>query len=42
VTWNGRNSSGTALPVGLYIVEVTATTADGEKATVKQPFTSLN
>ena len=41
VHWNGRSADGSPLPAGLYFVEVTITTPDGQTATIKQPFTSL-
>lgn len=37
VTWDGRNSAGVALPAGAYVVKITATTDDGQTASVVQP-----
>jgi len=38
VTWDGRNSAGVAVPAGAYLVRVTATTEDGQSASVVQPI----
>lgn len=37
ITWDGRNSAGVAVPAGAYMVRITATTEDGQTASVVQP-----
>jgi len=37
--WNGRDNSGKSVAAGTYIVQVRATTADGESVKAIQPFT---
>ncbi|MGQ9488554.1 MAG: FlgD immunoglobulin-like domain containing protein, partial [Armatimonadota bacterium] len=37
VTWDGRNGAGIAVPAGAYVVKITATTEDGQTASVVQP-----
>ena len=37
LTWNGRDSAGIAVPAGSYLVEVTATSQDGQTARAVQP-----
>jgi flagellar hook assembly protein FlgD len=38
LSWNYRDDSGEPIPAGSYIVEVTATTPDGEVAKAVRPF----
>ncbi len=38
ITWDGRNGAGVAVPAGAYMVKVTATTEDGQTASVVQPI----
>ncbi|MDW8103853.1 MAG: FlgD immunoglobulin-like domain containing protein [Armatimonadota bacterium] len=38
VTWDGRNGTGIAVPAGAYLVRITATTEDGQTASVVQPI----
>lgn len=38
ITWDGRNSAGVAVPAGAYMVRITATTEDGQTASVVQPI----
>lgn len=38
ITWDGRNSAGVAVPAGAYMVKITATTEDGQTASVVQPI----
>lgn len=37
LTWDGRNNAGVAVPAGAYMVRITATTEDGQTASVVQP-----
>lgn len=37
LTWNGRDGAGIAVPAGSYLVEVTATSEDGQTARAVQP-----
>ncbi|GIV15847.1 MAG: hypothetical protein KatS3mg022_1282 [Armatimonadota bacterium] len=37
LTWNGRDGAGIAVPAGTYLVEVTATSEDGQTARAVQP-----
>jgi len=37
LTWNGRDGMGIAVPAGSYLVEVTATSEDGQTARAVQP-----
>lgn len=37
ITWDGRNGAGIAVPAGAYMVRITATTSDGQTASVVQP-----
>jgi len=38
VTWDGRNNVGVAVPAGAYMVRISATTEDGQTASVVQPI----
>jgi len=38
LTWNGRDGAGIAVPAGSYLVEVTATSEDGQTARAVQPI----
>ncbi|MCX6358214.1 MAG: S8 family serine peptidase [Armatimonadetes bacterium] len=38
VVWPGKDSAGRSVPAGAYLVQVRATTADGESVRVVQPF----
>lgn len=38
VVWNGRDAGGRSVPAGTYLLQVRATTADGEAVRVIQPF----
>ncbi|MCS7310278.1 MAG: hypothetical protein NZ741_08670 [Armatimonadetes bacterium] len=38
LTWNGRDSAGIAVPAGSYLVEVVATSEDGQTARAVQPI----
>lgn len=37
LTWNGRDGAGIAVPAGSYLIEVTATSEDGQTARAVQP-----
>ena len=39
--WDGRAADGAAVPVGPYVVEITAHTSDGQTTTVKRPVVYL-
>ncbi|RMG23273.1 MAG: hypothetical protein D6724_08730 [Armatimonadetes bacterium] len=39
IVWNGRNAAGVAVAPGVYMVEITAETLDGERARVTTPIT---
>jgi hypothetical protein len=39
VSWNGRNTNGVAVAPGVYMVEITAETASGERARTTTPVT---
>jgi len=38
ITWDGRDSAGVAVPAGAYMVRITATTEEGQTASVVQPI----
>lgn len=38
LTWNGRDGAGIAVPAGSYLVEITATSEDGQIARAVQPI----
>lgn len=38
LTWNGRDTAGIAVPAGTYLVEVVATSEDGQSARMVQPI----
>ena len=39
--WNGRAQNGSALPVGPYVVEITARSGDGQTATVRRNLVNM-